>query len=111
MKLRVVSNNAPPPPPKLHWIRERIRPVIALVTIAAVAVGIWLLSDWFSEPVSVAYLRQQSASFTKCEKDLIRYETRPITRYSLYTIRSVCESAGRQEKTVEAQQDALRNAM
>ena len=111
MKLRVVSNNEPPPSPKRNMLTAKVSVFVALLVVITIASGIWLLSNWFSEPVSVAYLRQQSARFTKCEKNLLSYEMGPITRYDLYTIRSVCESGERQEKTIEAQQDALSNAM
>jgi len=109
MKLRVVGNNEPPPSPKRNQLTAKAGAIVALLVVVAIASGIWLLSNWFSAPVSVAYLRQQSASYTQCEKNLLRYETGPITRYALYTIHSVCESGDRREKTVEEQQAALGN--
>jgi len=109
MKLQIVRNSEPPEVPKGNRIGAKGRAIIALLIIGAIAGGIWWLSHWFSEPVSGAYLREQSASFNKCEREELSYKLGPITRYTLWLNHSVCDYAERETKTIKDQRDALRN--
>ena len=109
MKLQIVRNSEPPELPKGNRIGAKGCAIIALLIIGAIAGGIWWLSNWYSEPVSGAYLRERSASFNKCQKDELSRSMRPITRHTLWLTQSICDHAERETKTFEDQQDALRN--
>jgi len=109
VRLRLVSDNKPPKFPKGIRISARASAIIALLIIGAIAGGIWWLSHWFSDPVSAAYLRQQSASFNKCEKQELSRQLSPITRYTLRKARSLCAEVESGLKTIQDQQDSLGN--
>lgn len=107
MKLRVISNDEPPPTPKRHWVKERAGVIVPLLVFAALAGGLWFGGRWFYEPVSPAYIREQSPGYSQCVKERLSLLLSPITRFQIYKAKYVCDDSDL--KAQQAQRDALGN--